>query len=505
MNQKPTSDDREKPNPDLASRLHGRLQRCVNRWLKYRSDHHLHSSLSWVLALSGGPDSVALLNLMHHVYPERQLILAHMNHHARPGADDDEQFVRNTAANYHLPLEVGHWHSHRSSHFESDARTARHAWLADVAAQHKASAIFTAHTMDDQAETLLMRIARGTGPTGLSGIRPWRALGQTGTHLVRPLLKTTKQELLEYLHSQSLAYCIDPTNLDTGQQTRAWVRHDLLPLLQSRLNPHIHRALSQLADLVAEEQAGLARSIDRKTRRCAAFDHTQDSCQLNLALFRRSGPPWVRRLILRQIWTEMAWPLRDMSMKQWVMIHRWLMADPTQSHISRDCPGGVRIQRLGTDAMINRHDQTSHLTTIPAFRDHSETPFAWPGMTRSTHIVLETTFLPNCPPLAQVRSADPTQVAFLDRDTIQPPLLLRHPRAGDRFDPLGLGGHHQRLVDFLRIQGVLSPEKQRTWLLCDKLGIVCVVGHRVSHRVRISSHTMQTAQIRLIAHEGGSR
>jgi len=505
MNQKPASNDRENHSPELARRLQKRLQKAIGRWRKYRTSHGLPTDRAWVVALSGGPDSVAMLDLLHKTFPDQKLVLAHMNHHARPGADDDEQFARNTSARLGLPLEVGHWQATRTSHFESDARTARHAWLAEVATQHQACAVFTAHTMDDQAETLLMRITRGTGPTGLTGIRPWRALGQTGTDLVRPLLKTTKQELLEYLHSQSLTYCVDPTNLDTDHQTRAWVRHELLPLLQSRLNPNVHQALSQLSDLAAEEQAGLANFIAAKTRRCAGLDVAQSTCRLNLSQFRRSGSPWVRRLVLRHIWAEMGWHLREMSMKQWVMIHRWLLASDLATHASRDCPGGVRMVRQGDDVLIQRHDDQTHTSTDYGFTDHQVTPFAWPGLTAADPVAFEALHLSASPDLHHVRSADPTQVAYLDRDTIHPPLFLRHPCPGDRFDPLGLGGHHQRLVDFLRIQGVLSPDKHGTWLLCDQQGIVWVVGHRVSHRVRISSSTVHAAEIRLIAHVGVSR
>ena len=427
-----------------------------------------------------------------------------MNHHARPGADNDELFARNTSARLGLTLEVGHWQASRASHFETDARTARHAWLAQVATQHQASAVFTAHTMDDQAETLLMRVARGTGPAGLAGIRPWRALGDTGADLVRPLLKTTKQELLQYLHSQSLSYCIDPTNLDAAHQTRAWVRHDLLPLIQNRLNTHAVSALSQLAELAAEEQAGLARWIAAKTRRCAQLDPAQAQCRLNLSNFRRCGPPWVRRHVLRHIWAAMGWPLRDMSMRQWVMIHRWLMAETLPQHTTRDCPGKVRIIKRGDEIWIGPHQDVPELIISHEVTVDQETPLHWPGLTRTGPFSLQATFLAECPSTLQIRTADPSQVAYLDRDTLQPPLFLRHPHPGDRFDPLGLNGHHQRLVDFLRNQGVVNHDKKSTWLLCDQAGIVWVVGHRVSHRVRISAATTQAALIQMTAQEGAT-
>jgi hypothetical protein len=185
-------------------------------------------------------------------------------------------------------------------------------------------------------------------------------------------------------------------------------------------------------------------------------------------------------------------------------MHRWLLANDTPTNATHHCPGGVRITKQGDRALIQYHAPDSELFSVPEFMNDHEISLHWPGLTRTDQISLETRFLAACPELHQVRTADPTQVAYLDRDTIQPPLFLRHPLHGDRFDPLGLGGHHQRMVDFLRIQGVATPDKKKTWVLCDQAGIVWVVGHRVSHRVRISSDTIHAAEIQLAAHEGGT-
>ncbi|MFM7591702.1 MAG: tRNA lysidine(34) synthetase TilS, partial [Isosphaeraceae bacterium] len=123
-----------------------------------------------VVGISGGPDSVALILLLNNILPQLRLVAAHMNHHARQGADADQNFVAGLAQELGVAIEIGHFHAMRKSHFEADARKARHQWLEDVALKHQAGWVATAHTLDDQAETLLMRLARGTGPTGLAGI-----------------------------------------------------------------------------------------------------------------------------------------------------------------------------------------------------------------------------------------------------------------------------------------------------------------------------------------------
>jgi len=160
-------------------------------------DHDALMNQPWILAVSGGADSMALLHSIHRMFAGHRLVIAHMNHHSRDESDTDERFVREAADSLGLPFEVGHWRPVRNSHFESDARRARHAWFASLAERWEAGAVMTAHTQNDQAETVLMRLARGSGPLGMSGIRPFRSLASGRTDLVRPLLKVSRAEILE--------------------------------------------------------------------------------------------------------------------------------------------------------------------------------------------------------------------------------------------------------------------------------------------------------------------
>src|SRR5262245_39231076 len=154
-----------------------------------------------VVAVSGGGDSVALLRLLHGLSDrlDLRLSVAHLNHHARGSdSDDDAEFVADLAASLGLPYDPGDWTPTRPAHFESDARRARYRWLAEVAQGRGAKFVAVGHTRDDQAETILFRILRGTGPRGLGGIPAERAL--TGAvRLVRPLLDASRDELRAYL------------------------------------------------------------------------------------------------------------------------------------------------------------------------------------------------------------------------------------------------------------------------------------------------------------------
>src|SRR5690606_29334038 len=154
------------------------------------------------------------------------LTVAHLDHGARPGSADDARFVAELASSLGLPFELGRWSPERPGHFEADARQARYAWLEQVARRRGASAVAVAHTRDDQAETILHRIVRGTGLRGLAGMPARRRLSASVV-LIRPLLGCSRADLRAYLAAIGQDVREDPTNTDTTR-TRARIRHDLL-------------------------------------------------------------------------------------------------------------------------------------------------------------------------------------------------------------------------------------------------------------------------------------
>src|SRR4051794_22092236 len=154
-----------------------------------------------VVAVSGGGDSVGLLRVVHGFAPELglRLSVAHLDHGVRgEAAEADARFVADLAERLGLPFDLGRWRPDRPGHFEADARRARYAWLAGVARARGASAVAGGHTRDDQAETILHRIVRGTGPRGLAGMPARRPLAD-GVALIRPLLGVSRAELRAYL------------------------------------------------------------------------------------------------------------------------------------------------------------------------------------------------------------------------------------------------------------------------------------------------------------------
>src|SRR5216117_4620585 len=200
-----------------------------------------------LVAVSGGADSVALLDLLHAAAAEHGLVLfvAHADHQIQPGSDAVARQVRDLAARYGLPFELGELGLGPGA-TETAARRARYAWLGDVKRRLEARYLVTAHHRDDQVETILLRVLKGSGPAGLAGIAA-RARGG----LVRPLLPFTRAELAAHVAERALPAHDDPANRDP-RHLRSWLRTALLPLLHERLGP---RALDDVLRLGAHAAA----------------------------------------------------------------------------------------------------------------------------------------------------------------------------------------------------------------------------------------------------------
>lgn len=203
-----------------------------------------------VVALSGGLDSTALLHLMRFAWPATRpaprLVAAHFDHRMRPGSRTDAHWVRGLSAAWGVEFVESVADAPLRS--EAEARAARYAFLRDVAERHRGATVVTAHHADDQAETVLFRMLRGTGSGGLRGIRAVHADG-----LWRPLLRSWREELLDYANAVGLGWRDDPTNVDLGYARNA-LRHRILPDAERLVAPGARRALVRLSEQAARDE-----------------------------------------------------------------------------------------------------------------------------------------------------------------------------------------------------------------------------------------------------------
>ncbi len=316
------------------------------------------SARAGVIAVSGGPDSVALAHCCVSLWSEKRLakvVLAHLNHQLR-GADSDadEAFVQGLPAAWDVPTLVVHMHRldvarlarETGDNLENAARQARYRWLTDVAQQTGAAWIATGHTANDQAETVLHHFLRGSGLTGLAGM-PQRRLLAPGIDLVRPLLTVRRAEVLAYLHEHRLTSRIDASNEDLAF-TRNRLRREVLPLLERAFNPNLVEVLGRTALQLRDVQDDLTR------RAGELLTHAERPRAGNLVVLSRASlqaaTPMLVRELLRLIWQREGWPQGDMGFADWGRAAALARGEPR----GQDFPGGVQVRAVGNVIQLER-------------------------------------------------------------------------------------------------------------------------------------------------------
>jgi tRNA(Ile)-lysidine synthase len=298
-----------------------------------------------VVAVSGGADSVALLRALQSLYPT-SLTVAHVNHQLRGAeSDGDEAFVRELAGKLSLPCRVKSVDVAKratGANLEAIARQVRYEFFGEVAAETSAGWIATGHTADDQAETVLHRLIRGTGLQGLRGI------GHRRANIVRPLLGVSRVEVVEYLASLDQAHREDSSNADP-RYTRNRLRHELLPLLKT-FNPAIVPALGQLAS-----QAGEAFELleEEAVRLLKEVELPRAGNRLILDALKLAGAhPYLVRELFRLLWHRETWPISNMTADHWTRLveiaHGKLAA--------ADFPEGIGARRADKVVQIGKSD-----------------------------------------------------------------------------------------------------------------------------------------------------
>jgi tRNA(Ile)-lysidine synthase len=311
-----------------------------------------------VVAVSGGPDSVALLRAVLAVRPAgpAPLVMAHLNHQLRGAdSDGDEEFVvelhrallAGGAEGLELArerLDVGRLA--RGDNLEAVARRERYAWLAGVARARGLRWVATGHTAGDQAETVLHHLLRGTGLAGLRGIAARRPL-EGGVELVRPLLPVTRAEVLAYLAGLGQSARQDASNADL-RHTRNRIRHELLPHLAQRYNPRIVEVLARLAEQAAEVCAAEEEQA-ADLLRAAELPRAGEVVVLDAARLA-AAPPRLVRVALRLLFEREGWPQGGMGYEQWQRLAELARAEGGAC----DLPEFVHARRCGRVLRLGR-------------------------------------------------------------------------------------------------------------------------------------------------------
>ena len=466
--------------------LHDRVRRSIER------EALIPVGSRVLAAVSGGSDSVALLRLLLDLAPGSGFVVAgagHVNHGLRGAASEgDEAFCRRLALRLGLPIEVQHRDATalartRGTSIEAAAREARYGALAEMAARVGADLVATGHTRDDQAETFLLRLLRGAGASGLSGIRPRRDA------VVRPLLETRREELRQYLKSIGQPFREDASNRDTAIP-RNWVRHRLLPLLARRLNGDIVEVLARQAGVLRDEDALLGQMAGDAAR-LVASPRRGGATELNGPALL-ACPPAVSRRILRQA-------LGRMGGGQFLgASHVEAVLDLAAGERLRgavDLPG-VRVERIGSNVVLYKRERPgagtvapfSYALTVPGRRELPECGCSIEARRRRTS---------GQRAALQVVGGD-RDVAVIDASAAQGGLSVRSRRPGDWIRPLGLRGR-KKLQDVLVDRKVPRGGRDRVPVVVAADGrVLWVAGHVVSHDARVTDSTRSMVVLKLI-------
>jgi tRNA(Ile)-lysidine synthase len=427
-----------------------------------------------LVAVSGGVDSVCLLHILHTL--GYRLEVAHFDHQTRNGqSQEDAVFVRDMAARLSLPFHLETRPVEQEARaagcsFEEYARTVRYDFLLRTATARHCAAAATAHHADDQVETILLRLLRGTTPHGLAGIPPVRVAG--GVRIVRPLLACTRGEIQAYVAAHDLPYRTDPSNADP-RYVRNRIRHDLLPHLAREYNPHVREALLRLAETQRLDNEFLDGVAQSSFATCYVLEHGLDRRR-----FAALAPAIQHRVILRLAWQHGV----ECPYERVRAAARFVGEGPTGKRF--DLGGGISLRNARS---------VTEIGTSLSVTDDSMIALQAPGVTRAFDRFFRVIELEGVPGGAAAAYCTPGRQVF-DADGLGTPLIVRHRRRGDRFTPYGMTGT-KKLQDYFVDIGLPASQRDAQLLLLGAGRIGWIVGHAISVHVAVTPRSRRLMEI----------
>ncbi len=447
-----------------------------------------------LVAVSGGADSVCLLHVLYALRTELQISLhaAHLNHGLRGAeADADAEYVARLAQQLAVPLTAekrdvaGYKREHRLT-LEEAARVVRYAFLADAAKNAAADVAAVGHTCDDQVETILLHIIRGTGTRGLRGLAPVHKLGNL--KVVRPLLETSRRSTLEYCAENGLEPQQDSSNRSLGPM-RNRVRLELLPLLK-KYNPAVEDSLLRTAQLAASEaeflQAELRKALPGMTFRKG------DNLIFDRQRFATS-PAALQREMLRLAFEELLGTLKDIESRHIELIMNAVGKPPGRVVA---LPGGLTFA-----VDYDRYVLGFKIAELVPFPEISASyALKVPGLTKIPGWRIEASVKTAEPPAQENEALNAWGndgfTGYFDFGVTGDDITLRAWRRGDVFHPLGLGDT-KKVGRFMIDAHVPRDWRGRIPLLANPRQIIWLAGWRIDERAKVTPETREVLCLKL--------
>lgn len=442
-----------------------------------------------LVGVSGGADSLALLHGLFQLdYP---LAVAHLDHGLRPDSASDAVFVRSLAESYGLPfvhqrIDVRQSAAAEGQSLEEAARTVRYHFLFDQARHLAAQAVAVAHHADDQVETVLMHFLRGAGLPGLSGMayRRRMPLWDEEVPLVRPLLGHWREEIEAFVAEAGLSPRMDPSNRDeTFFRNR--LRHSLIPRLKS-YNPQVRRVLWRMADVLRTEEDFLSALTGQAWEACRLRE-SGGWIQFCLPAFL-SQPAALQRRILRQAVATLRPDVRDVGLEALERALTFIRARDQGGPV--DFLARLDLTVIADVLIIKTWDAPLPDWDAPRLPSADFNAPLAPGKELNLDNAWRISVAEmQAPPMDQPWLDAGPWTVWLDSAPLKWPLTVRGRRPGDRWQPLGMGGHTQKLKDYFINEKIPAHLRDRWPLVCSEGKILWVVGLRRSELAKIVPET----------------
>ncbi len=437
-----------------------------------RENNLLSVGDSVLVALSGGPDSVVLVHLLSQLRNRMKLNLSavYINHQIRPrAAKKEERFCQQLCEKLGLDLtieskDIPTLAQTKKKSLEETARDFRYTALENLANRRGHNKIALGHHLDDRVETILFRILRGTGRTGLQGIPIKRG------KVVRPLYHITKQEIYSYLKKHRLKFCLDQSNTNSDF-ARNYIRNRLLVDIRKNLNPAVNAAILNLSETAGQEELFFKQVVDRMKKKIVRTT-VGGKIELDLKPFM-SYQIWLRRRLLRYCLAEASERLPAPDKEVVDRLDTLCMKGGKAVSL----PDSLRAVRTAGKLVITHQESRPYAEQLKPGE-----ACQLPGLRLTIRYRLVTNV-----DGTRYKEKRSKQV-WLDKEKLSPPFVVRNIRPGDKFTPLGMNGT-KKIGNYLTDRKVERVLRDEVPVVCDQQGVVWLVGFEIADRVKINSTT----------------
>ena len=462
--------------------LLNRVKRTIDRY------HLLEKGDRLIVGVSAGVDSMVLLHLLNACRElfDLSLIIAHVNHGFRPEESEREaELVRTESARLGLPFEYGQFNVKELQKLEGlspqdAARRIRFHFFDDLFQKHHAQKIALGHHADDQAETVLLRLLRGSGLRGLKGILPLRE-----GKVIRPLIEVWREEVESFALEKKIPFLLDSSNLK-NDYLRNKVRRDLIPLIEEKYQPGFKEILLRTSTLLRDENDYCERGVDAAYR--AIVHEEKDGLSFKFSEYQSLHQSIQWRIVRKMLERTLDWE-KGVEDGRGPEVHKvYQQLRQSSPSFLLELSPGFRVEKRYDAVLFGKGE----IKPFPPF----EAELFFPGRTFveeiGKQVVIEATDRDQFRDYGRL-----PHTAFMDYESLQFPLKIRNFRPGDRFCPLGMEGT-QKLKDFFVDHKIPKFERPKIPLLISNDKIAWIIGYRIDDRVKIIEKTRKVLKVKVV-------